>query len=332
MMMDWILLGVLYLSGCNISSCLLHQYHYVADPMNWTEAQTYCRVTYTDLATIENTEEKNQLITTVSSFENNTKVWIGLYTIIDWRWSDGYRGRGAEYRNWIIDHPTFYYVYNYFCVLSGNKQPWQANNCLANFPFICNNGTQLDPEFVFVNESMNWSRAQRYCRENFIDLATVRNATESQELQSLVLSNWAWIGLYRDPNIYWSDGSGSSFRYWDTGYNKILSSVACGVAALDNSGRWKFLPCETRLPFVCYSIPPLPVMRQVVKLRMKLEDSSVDLNDPAVKADILKKLQDRLKEKGVSGVTLKWREQPDGRVFHKEGKSSEKKKRQKTEL
>ncbi|XP_044039308.1 snaclec 3-like isoform X2 [Siniperca chuatsi] len=190
-------------------------------------------------------------------------------------------------------------------------------------------GTQLDPEFVVLNERMNWSRAQRYCRENFIDLATVRNAAESQKLQNLVLSNWAWIGLFRDPNIYWSDGSGSSFRYWGNNENLIDSmSVACGVAALDNSGRWKFLPCETRLPFVCYSVPPPPVMRQVVKLRMKPQDSSVDLNDPAVKADILKKLQDRLKEKGVSGVTLKWREQPDGRVFHKEGK----RRRKKTEL
>lgn len=42
--------------------------------------------------------------------------------------------------------------------------------------------------------------------------------------------------------------------------------------------------------------------------------------------------QDRLKEQGVSGVTLKWREQPDGKVFHKEGKEEKKKKREKTEL
>lgn len=59
-------------------------------------------------------------------------------------------------------------------------------------------------------------------------------------------------------------------------------------------------------------------MKWAVKLRMKLEDSSVDLNDPAVKADLLKKLQDKLQQKGEGGVTLKWREQPDGKVFHKE--------------
>ncbi|KAK2900226.1 hypothetical protein Q8A73_013355 [Channa argus] len=61
-----------------------------------------------------------------------------------------------------------------------------------------------------------------------------------------------------------------------------------------------------------------PIKRQVMKLKVKLEDSSVDLNDPAVKAGILKKFQDRLEENGLSGVTLKWREQPDGKVFHKE--------------
>lgn len=42
-------------------------------------------------------------------------------------------------------------------------------------------------------------------------------------------------------------------------------------------------------------------------------------------------LQDKLNETGVSGVTLKWREQPDGEVFHKEGRNSQKEKK-KTEL
>ena len=42
--------------------------------------------------------------------------------------------------------------------------------------------------------------------------------------------------------------------------------------------------------------------------------------------------QERLKEQGVSGVTLKWREQPDGKVFHKEEEEEKKKKRTKTEL
>lgn len=38
-------------------------------------------------------------------------------------------------------------------------------------------------------------------------------------------------------------------------------------------------------------------------------------------------LQDKLNETGVSGVTLKWRDQPDGEVFHKEGRNSQKEKK-----
>ncbi|XP_031144372.2 L-selectin-like [Sander lucioperca] len=210
--------------GWEISTCLLHQYHYVAAKKTWAEAQAYCRKTYTDLAIIRNSEEINQLISTVASFGSN--VWIGLYT-------------------------------------------------------------QLNPEYVVMSQKMNWSSAQRYCRENFIDLATVRNDSENQKVLSLGQSKrWTWIGLFRDPNLYWSDGSGYSFSYWSTGPFTIGSTRAC-VLALPSTGKWKTTSCETRLPFVCYSVPA--VMRQTIKLRMKPGDPSLDLNDPAVKADILKK-------------------------------------------
>ncbi|XP_074480638.1 C-type mannose receptor 2-like [Sebastes fasciatus] len=364
MMMERILLGVLSLSGWIIPSICLHrQYHYVNDSKTWTEAASYCRRTYTDLASIENTEEMNQLNNTVSSSSNSSEVWIGLYSAIVWRWSDGYRGTGSRYRNWITSYnePNFHSGRE-FCVATRGDGRWWDVSCKAEYPFICYRGedlarhvlilkkfyfefqyvtfpplppptltagTQLDPEFVFVNESMSWSSAQRYCRENYTDLATVRNDTENQEIQSLGLSgDYAWIGLFRDPHLNWSDGSNYKFSYWDSGYNPLGSLThVCAVAALQRSGKWRAVDCERRLPFVCYSIP---ANRQVVRLRMKPEDSSLDLNDPAVKADILKKLQDRLETK-VAGATLKWREQPDGKVFFKEGKSSQKKERKKTE-
>ncbi|KAM6960314.1 C-type lectin 9a-like [Tautogolabrus adspersus] len=185
-------------------------------------------------------------------------------------------------------------------------------------------GTQQDPEFVFVNESKSWSDAQKHCRENFIDLATVRNNSETQKIRSWVpKGDSVWIGLYRDPDINWSNGSPSTYTYWKGSRTPLGSmSVACGAAELPKSGRWILSDCETKFPFVCYGSP---LTQQVIKIRMKTEDSTVDLNDPAVKADILKKFQEQLKENGLSGVTLKWREQPDGKVFHKEKKMSKKK-------
>ncbi|XP_074479946.1 secretory phospholipase A2 receptor-like [Sebastes fasciatus] len=331
MMMERILLGVLSLSGWIIPSICLHrQYHYVADPKTWTEAASYCRRTYTDLASIENTEEMNQLMNTVSSSGHSSEVWIGLYSGIIWRWSDGYRGTGSRYRNWQTSYnePNLHSGVE-FCVVTEGDGRWWDLFCNTKYPFICYRGTQLDPEFVVVNERMSWSSAQRYCRENYTDLATVRNDIENHEIQSLVPSGGTWIGLFRDPNFNWSDGSNYKFSYWDAVRNPLGSLThVCAVVDLQRSGKWRAFDCERRLPFVCYS---LPANRQVVRLRMKPEDSSLDLNDPAVKADILKKLQDRLETK-VAGATLKWREQPDGKVFFKEGKSYQKKERKKTEL
>jgi len=119
-------------------------------------------------------------------------------------------------------------------------------------------GTQLDPVFIFVNERMNWTSAQRYCRKNHVDLATVRNSTENQRVLSLFPSSeYSWIGLFRDPNLYWSDRSRFLFSEWDYGSNHINSNtVICGVTSVKTSGRWRFLSCESRLPFVCYSLVP----------------------------------------------------------------------------
>ncbi|KAF3697530.1 Aggrecan core protein Cartilage-specific proteoglycan core protein [Channa argus] len=304
----------------SLSTCLLDQYYYVPDLKNWTEAQSYCRQRYTDLATIGNTKEKNQLINKVLTDGYKSQVWIGLYNQINWTWSDGYTGSGADFRNWETsqNEPDLYSA-DQFCVSAKNAK-WWDNHCNVKLVFICQRGTagtQLDPDFVLVNATMNWTSAQSYCRQNFTDLATVTNNQQNNKIHKLLPSGeMAWIGLFRDHNFYWSDQSIFSFSDFDSVENRIYSlNVVCGVADLQGSKKWKFLSCDTRKPFVCYA---RPIKRQVMKLKVKLEDSSVDLNDPAVKAGILKKFQDRLKENGLSAVTLKWREQPDGKVFHKE--------------
>lgn len=127
--------------GCHIFSArLLHQYHFVDEPMNWTEAQTYCRKKHTDLATIENGEEVMQFRNTFLPFEYNSKVWIGLYSKLNWELSDGYEGPGADYKKWKVNEPNFY-IDNELCVASGgNNDPWHDDPCSKNHRIICNNG------------------------------------------------------------------------------------------------------------------------------------------------------------------------------------------------
>uniref|UniRef100_A0A3P9D699 C-type lectin domain-containing protein n=1 Tax=Maylandia zebra TaxID=106582 RepID=A0A3P9D699_9CICH len=107
-----------------------------------------------------------------------------------------------------------------------------------------------DSIFDLVDKEMSWSDAQRYCRENFLDLATVKNTGENQQVHEKAQSKRVWIGLHREPHIYWSDGTKYSFSNWASGMNPFRGmSTIC--AALTRSGEWKTLSCETRLPFDC---------------------------------------------------------------------------------
>ena len=107
--------------------------------------------------------------------------------------------------------------------------------------------------YVFVDQYMNWTEAQRYCREYYTDLVSVRNETENQKLRSLVNYYYAaWIGLYRTRS--WSDKSNSSFSYWKAGQpDNAGQSEYCTAVSFNDSGQWTDENCGQTLPFLCYS-------------------------------------------------------------------------------
>ncbi|XP_036444938.1 C-type mannose receptor 2-like [Colossoma macropomum] len=256
---------VLILGLCTLSVCLPRQYQFVNESKTWAEAQSYCREHYVDLASIDNSEETREIIN-LMDIRNSRSTWIGLNDDVNsWRWSldddHFYKENERNFRNWYRRKPINWDGKSLCVYLSGFITSWWPGFCSYTFPFICYDGrANATARYVFVNQYMNWTEAQRYCREHHTDLTSVRNESENQKIISL-LSNYynyhydyytAWIGLYRTRS--WSDKSNSSFSYWKAGQpDNAGQSEYCTAVSFSDSGQWTDENCSHTLPFLCYS-------------------------------------------------------------------------------
>ncbi|XP_051557680.1 macrophage mannose receptor 1-like [Myxocyprinus asiaticus] len=110
---------------------------------NWTEAQSYCRQYYTDLATIRSSEEQSQLYSIVG---DGPWVWIGLFQD-SWEWSDQW---SLFFRYWAAGQPS-QSSGSGDCVgmLTTDSGRWASDSCDLKRPFICH-GVPNDEKSVFV--------------------------------------------------------------------------------------------------------------------------------------------------------------------------------------
>ncbi|XP_049436248.1 macrophage mannose receptor 1-like [Epinephelus fuscoguttatus] len=322
---------------CAVSSHAERQYHFVYEWKNWTEAQSYCRENYTDLATVDNMEDVTTLNNTA---DTSTLAYIGLYRgTYSWKWSlsdtSFYKHGETEFRRWRAGEPSNIDSAAH-CTAMDEDGLWNDTHCSNRLKVVCSYVRGSDVTFILINKSMTWTEAQSHCRVNYTDLTSVRNMTENQKVQELIpAGERVWIGLFRD-SWKWSDGSSSSFRHWRPG-QPDGGNQHCVAAHFYYSGQWYDEPCAIRRTFICYSTPVGEKTKQqtttkpVFRLKFHTQDSSLDPNDPAVMEDTLKKLKQKLKDQGLGdNIKLSWRKQPDGKVFHKEEKK--KKKTKKDEL
>ncbi|XP_073726246.1 C-type mannose receptor 2-like [Misgurnus anguillicaudatus] len=237
--------SVLLIALCSLSECIQRRYHHINMKMNWTEAQKYCRENYTDLATVNNINDMNNINQLIMSVNNSltSYVWIGLMrsSVYKWKWS---LGDPVNYTNWSNgdsngpDH----------CVYMRDGS-WYHQDCNMKTGFICYN--ESSKGFIIDDSSVSWRDAQIFCRQHHTDLISVRNQIENQQIQKIMNDkniSEVWIGLFSD-SWEWSDKSESGFRYWDPNEPNNPETEKCAVVS---GVTWNNVACSDSNTFVCH--------------------------------------------------------------------------------
>ncbi|XP_049423951.1 C-type mannose receptor 2-like isoform X1 [Epinephelus fuscoguttatus] len=261
--MQWSLFLLLLMGQCSFFMCHLHEYHFVEEKKNWTEAQQYCREHHTDLATVSDMTDMERLR---DSAQNQDGAWIGLYSDPErnkrgmWHWQWSLPGLESRYREsrWHKGQPNNYRSTNEKCVLMDNHT-WKDVRCCSYHKCICyDERRQSNKRFHLIEDKMSWPQAQNYCREHHTDLVSGDQQLEDNEFKREYKSNkYVWIGLFRD-SWRWSDGSSFSFRYRGPQFNDDSGSERCAVTMLNDGGRWRDENCDEKKPFFCYGDKVIP--------------------------------------------------------------------------
>ncbi|XP_027003359.1 macrophage mannose receptor 1-like [Tachysurus fulvidraco] len=300
------LLILLFFTGIiPVVQAVYRKFYLILQGKTRSDALAYCRATYSDLATIEYQYEAVQLKNIAQNQSLTSNAWIGLYNDVNsWRWSMGNEPLGS-YRNWCYTNPDNYNAQEYCAAV--DVPGWFDSSCASNFPFICFDGNFTGTSsYIYISTTMMFSEAQSYCRQHHTDLASARNTSENSIIMAMI-QNATWIGLFRD-SWKWSDQTPFTGVTWLGGEpNNAAGNENC-VAVLN--GLPMDMICSPLKPFFCEAVSK--GRKQIARVKVQ---SNQDVNDPAVKAAILDKMNQMFSVHG--NITVKWREQPNGQVFNK---------------
>ena len=109
------------------------RYLLISSSETWRDAQLYCRDRYTDLASVRNQEENQQ----IQNLTDGSAVWIGLFRD-PWRWSDG---SNSSFRRWWPGWPKPGTDCVVMDVYPGpNRNRFFSYDCTEKYYFICYSG------------------------------------------------------------------------------------------------------------------------------------------------------------------------------------------------
>ncbi|KAF5908991.1 macrophage mannose receptor 1-like, partial [Clarias magur] len=158
-------------------------YHLILENKTWYEAQHYCRGNYTDLVSIRDQHQNEEV--KIKGLNSSTSFWIGRLCD-DWQWTDGYR-------NW------------------GGFQPQPSpNDCvyLIGGTWISVPCDNMQYTLCYTNSSihvsakaLSWQEALDYCNEeNRAGILNIDSEAEQEEVEfelrrRRVPRGSLWVGL-----------------------------------------------------------------------------------------------------------------------------------------
>ncbi len=102
------------------------RYVYISFLYTWREARHYCRQHHTDLVSVRNLDENNQIMELIPTLGF---AYIGLFKD-DFIWSDG---STSSFRNWDFLQPDILGK----CVALTDNKLWKTELCGKLKPFFC---------------------------------------------------------------------------------------------------------------------------------------------------------------------------------------------------
>ncbi|XP_056022925.1 macrophage mannose receptor 1-like isoform X2 [Ostrea edulis] len=265
------------------------------DKLSWTAARRKCRNIGARLITIDNGTTFSFVYQAFNRVIG-ANWWIGLNNrarahsktcLRSWNycmvWSDN--DDSPSFRRWGSGEPNVVYGTASCVMMSKSDGKFKDYPCFLLSPFICEarlgspllenkmpstlkhenckeTGYDLYKNFcyLFNNTETSYANADRYCKDQGAELASIHNLEESKFILSLQTNNGTdrdyWIGMkrvtYRGIERYeWADKSPVDFVSWKT-FDLIDSpfNKDC-VAVVGNRGFWDLYHCSEEKGFFC---------------------------------------------------------------------------------
>ncbi|XP_047658896.1 macrophage mannose receptor 1-like isoform X2 [Tachysurus fulvidraco] len=224
-------------------------YILINEQKEWLEAQTYCRENYTDLVSVRNKTENDEIWILLRG--SHTQVaWIGLFND-SWNWSDQ---SNSTFRYWRSDKPSGSLICA--AVSESEQRYWTDVNCTEKLPYICH-----ENEVILIKKNLTWWEALTYCRNHHHDLVSVRTEEMQlwvKEVTQNASTEHVWLGLRHDCAQrvwFWVVGSIICYEGWAPGngtWNEDCSlEKRSGAVQSGGEQKWIELPESRKLNFIC---------------------------------------------------------------------------------